>query len=283
MDWEAFQYAFNELSLMKYPAMSQRDAYNALLHSISNKGPIARGTIPNAVGIYDKLTNTSLYTGTHKQRFDESGHGRGLEGRDTPSKTNALSTMVARTGGHNIMAGTSNTFNQPAITESVERMNKVLGSKTGINNSGMGSYSNLNRLTMGSNSSISRPNMGSYTNINRNFGSNQNMSRSNIGSNSNISKNTYGSNSNFNKGSYGALNKSNSNIKPTSSSNTKLNNGSVFDRLTNSQGYTGTHKNRFDASGKGKGIIGRDYIPIGGGNGDYSGGDVKNLAQILRR
>ena len=31
----------------------------------------------------DRLTDTSKYTGSHKQRFDESGRGRGLEGRDT--------------------------------------------------------------------------------------------------------------------------------------------------------------------------------------------------------
>ena len=29
----------------------------------------------------DRLTDTSKYTGTHKERFDESGKGRGIEGR----------------------------------------------------------------------------------------------------------------------------------------------------------------------------------------------------------
>lgn len=33
---------------------------------------------PNSV---DRLTNTSKYTGTHKQRFDESGKGKGIAGR----------------------------------------------------------------------------------------------------------------------------------------------------------------------------------------------------------
>ncbi|ORZ33943.1 hypothetical protein BCR44DRAFT_398630 [Catenaria anguillulae PL171] len=33
--------------------------------------------------------------------------------------------------------------------------------------------------------------------------------------------------------------------------------GSVFDRLTNPRGYTGTHKERFDADGRGKGKAGR--------------------------
>ena len=34
-----------------------------------------------AVGGVDRLTDTSKYTGSHKERFDESGKGKGLEGR----------------------------------------------------------------------------------------------------------------------------------------------------------------------------------------------------------
>lgn len=29
-----------------------------------------------------RLTDTSQYTGTHKERFDESGKGKGMEGRE---------------------------------------------------------------------------------------------------------------------------------------------------------------------------------------------------------
>ena len=32
------------------------------------------------------MTDTSKYTGTHKNRFDAKGHGRGLEGRDPAAK-----------------------------------------------------------------------------------------------------------------------------------------------------------------------------------------------------
>ena len=32
------------------------------------------------------MTDTSLYTGSHKRRFDEDGKGRGLEGRDSVAK-----------------------------------------------------------------------------------------------------------------------------------------------------------------------------------------------------
>ena len=36
--------------------------------------------------IFDKLTDSSLYTGTHQHRFDASGQGRGLEGRESIAK-----------------------------------------------------------------------------------------------------------------------------------------------------------------------------------------------------
>jgi len=36
---------------------------------------------PTHVAGVDHLTDTTHYTGTHKERFDESGHGRGIAGR----------------------------------------------------------------------------------------------------------------------------------------------------------------------------------------------------------
>ena len=33
------------------------------------------------MSIFDKLTDTSQYTGSHKNRFDSTGRGRGIEGR----------------------------------------------------------------------------------------------------------------------------------------------------------------------------------------------------------
>lgn len=29
----------------------------------------------------DRMTDTKLYTGSHKERFDESGKGKGIDGR----------------------------------------------------------------------------------------------------------------------------------------------------------------------------------------------------------
>lgn len=34
------------------------------------------------VGGVDRLTDTSKYTGSHKERFDDSGKGKGIAGRE---------------------------------------------------------------------------------------------------------------------------------------------------------------------------------------------------------
>ncbi|KAG5458366.1 MAG: hypothetical protein BJ554DRAFT_1416, partial [Olpidium bornovanus] len=56
----------------------------------------------------------------------------------------------------------------------------------------------------------------------------------------------------------------------------------VFDRLTDPKGYRGTHAQRFDEQGKGRGLAGRDSTSKGAGPGAYHGGDVKDISQILR-
>ena len=38
------------------------------------------------------MTDTSLYTGSHKERFDESGKGKGIEGREYVADTSGYVT-----------------------------------------------------------------------------------------------------------------------------------------------------------------------------------------------
>lgn len=46
------------------------------------EGPSHAGaTKPVAANVVDRLTDTSKYTGSHKERFDESGKGKGKAGR----------------------------------------------------------------------------------------------------------------------------------------------------------------------------------------------------------
>ena len=35
----------------------------------------------SATGAVDRMTDTSKYTGSHKERFDQSGKGKGIQGR----------------------------------------------------------------------------------------------------------------------------------------------------------------------------------------------------------
>lgn len=45
-------------------------------------GHAAGSTKTTNVGGVDRLTDTSKYTGSHKERFDESGKGKGISGRE---------------------------------------------------------------------------------------------------------------------------------------------------------------------------------------------------------
>lgn len=42
--------------------------------------------------VTDRLTDTSKYTGAHKERFDESGRGKGLAGRQNNADTSGYVT-----------------------------------------------------------------------------------------------------------------------------------------------------------------------------------------------
>eukprot|EP00198_Chlamydomonas_reinhardtii_P001216 XP_001690551.1 predicted protein [Chlamydomonas reinhardtii] len=58
---------------------------------------------------------------------------------------------------------------------------------------------------------------------------------------------------------------------------------SIFDKLTDSSLYTGAHKHRFDASGNGRGLAGRDRVTKGHGFiAGAPGGSVADLSQITR-
>ncbi|KAJ3212964.1 hypothetical protein HDU67_003494 [Dinochytrium kinnereticum] len=59
--------------------------------------PKLNGTVPDLNPIVEKLTDASLYTGSHRERFDrETGVGKGAAGRDTFSATASLSHIVSR-------------------------------------------------------------------------------------------------------------------------------------------------------------------------------------------
>ena len=54
-----------------------------LISRICIDGDITAGTTKTAkVGGVDRMTDTSKYTGAHKERFDASGKGKGIDGRE---------------------------------------------------------------------------------------------------------------------------------------------------------------------------------------------------------
>ncbi|CAL8131662.1 unnamed protein product [Orchesella dallaii] len=54
-----------------------------ILDKLANSGPPGLSSATRAAhsNVVDRLTDTSKYTGSHKERFDNSGKGRGIEGR----------------------------------------------------------------------------------------------------------------------------------------------------------------------------------------------------------
>jgi len=53
------------------------------MSSPASPKPVGAGSPKKSADVVSRLTDTSKYTGAHKQRFDETGKGRGLAGRET--------------------------------------------------------------------------------------------------------------------------------------------------------------------------------------------------------
>ncbi|NXE17320.1 TPPP2 protein, partial [Lophotis ruficrista] len=77
-----FQQAMKELCRKRFKDKSTEEALQAVYGLIEGKEPGNIGaTKATKVGGVERLTDTSKYTGSHKERFDESGKGKGLAGR----------------------------------------------------------------------------------------------------------------------------------------------------------------------------------------------------------
>jgi hypothetical protein len=77
------------MAAKKYPTLGADEALQKLTEKICSKGAPVNSAAGLAEGGPDwvkKQTDTSQYTGSHALRFDESGKGRGLAGRDSVAK-----------------------------------------------------------------------------------------------------------------------------------------------------------------------------------------------------
>lgn len=73
-------------SMIRPPQRGKTAAAYWAYKNDANQGQFTWGSPAPKRTIFDKLTDPSLYTGSHKHRFDREGRGRGLEGRESVSK-----------------------------------------------------------------------------------------------------------------------------------------------------------------------------------------------------
>ncbi|XP_007905750.1 tubulin polymerization-promoting protein family member 3 [Callorhinchus milii] len=83
INFEEFKSALTELAPKRFKGKSQEEAVQLTFGLIAGKDPANLGvTVAQKGGAVERLTDTSKYTGSHKERFDESGKGKGLSGRE---------------------------------------------------------------------------------------------------------------------------------------------------------------------------------------------------------
>ncbi|XP_062328097.1 tubulin polymerization-promoting protein family member 3 [Osmerus eperlanus] len=81
--YEEFQKALEELAPKRFKGQSKEEALNSVYKLIEGKEPTNVGVTKVAkTAAVDRLTDTTKYTGSHKERFDDTGKGRGKGGRE---------------------------------------------------------------------------------------------------------------------------------------------------------------------------------------------------------
>ncbi|XP_070822484.1 tubulin polymerization-promoting protein family member 3 [Chaetodon trifascialis] len=81
--YEEFHRALEELAPKRFRGQSKEEALKSIFKLVEGREPTNAGVTKVAkTAAVDRLTDASRYTGSHKERFDESGKGRGREGRE---------------------------------------------------------------------------------------------------------------------------------------------------------------------------------------------------------
>ncbi|XP_004539904.1 tubulin polymerization-promoting protein family member 3 [Maylandia zebra] len=83
INYEEFQKALEELAPKRFKGQSKEEALQSIHKLVEGREPTNVGVTKVAkTAAVDRLTDTSRYTGSHKERFDDSGKGKGREGRE---------------------------------------------------------------------------------------------------------------------------------------------------------------------------------------------------------
>ncbi|XP_068056593.1 tubulin polymerization-promoting protein isoform X1 [Anomalospiza imberbis] len=81
--FEQFKEALQDLSKKRFKGKSDEEALQEMYKLIEGKGPGLTGVTKTVASpTVSRLTDTSKFTGSHKERFDASGKGKGRAGRE---------------------------------------------------------------------------------------------------------------------------------------------------------------------------------------------------------
>ncbi|XP_061592559.1 tubulin polymerization-promoting protein family member 3 [Cololabis saira] len=81
--FEEFQRALEELAPKRFKSESKEESLHSIYKMVEGREPTNVGvTKVTKTAAVDRLTDTSRYTGSHKERFDGTGRGKGREGRE---------------------------------------------------------------------------------------------------------------------------------------------------------------------------------------------------------
>merc|ERR1719187_816300 len=92
----------DELAVKHFKTSSSEDAKEKFRMLVINAGgPKAVGTtkVTNS-SVTDRMTDASKYTGSHKERFDADGKGKGIEGRADVAKNDGYVTGYKEGGSY---------------------------------------------------------------------------------------------------------------------------------------------------------------------------------------
>ncbi|XP_072628819.1 tubulin polymerization-promoting protein family member 2 isoform X1 [Canis lupus baileyi] len=92
--FQQFQEAMKELGQKRFKDKKPDEALENIYKLMEGKDPATTGvTKATTVGGVSRLTDTSKYTGSHKERFDESGKGKGIAGREEATDNSGYATL----------------------------------------------------------------------------------------------------------------------------------------------------------------------------------------------
>jgi len=194
---------------------------------VQSDAPTKKVSKTKEADIVSRLTDPKLYTGSHKNRFDENGRGKGIDGRADRVELDGYVDGFKKKKDSTSKTTTSK--KSPAIFDKLTDPKLYTGShksRFDENGKGLGVNVVVDKEKISDLSDITRPNL-------------------HVAPTKSPSK----SSTTSTKSSTTSLRKS-----PSKKSN---NGANIFDKLTDPSKYTGTHKNRFDDGGKGRGKAGR--------------------------